>query len=55
MSPIVVKPRPPAELPDRDLERVTAGKNPSTSGAETAFGPRRIVDDFGARRQPFLD
>jgi hypothetical protein len=42
MSTIIERPAPPAELLDRDLERVTAGK-------QDLFGPRRLLDEAGGR------
>jgi hypothetical protein len=44
MSTIVERPASPAELPQHDLELVTAGKQDSN-----LFGPRRIVDEAGGR------
>jgi hypothetical protein len=49
MSTIVARPTPPAELPDRDLELVAAGKEMSPQGGDTLFGPRAITDSLGGR------
>jgi hypothetical protein len=44
MSTIIERPAAPAELLDRDLELVTAGKQ-----GGSLFGPRQIVDQSGGR------